>query len=73
MQSSHLYAEAKSGFKKHGVIVDGVSIDLAAMQQQKSGAVDGLTKGVAGLFKKNKVWASAVHAMVSAFAGSMGS
>ncbi|KAI3434485.1 hypothetical protein D9Q98_002561 [Chlorella vulgaris] len=55
LQSSHLYAEAKSGFKKHGVIVDGVSIDLAAMQQQKSGAVDGLTKGVAGLFKKNKV------------------
>lgn len=32
-----------------------MEIDVAAMQQQKASAVDGLTKGIEGLFKKNKV------------------
>ena len=52
-----MYAEAKHSFKKHGVMVEGVSVDVAAMQKQKAGAVDGLTKGIEGLFKKNKVGA----------------
>lgn len=34
---------------------DGVSIDVARMMKQKEDAVDGLTKGIEGLFKKNKV------------------
>ena len=55
LQSSHLYAEAKHSFKKHGVVVEGLSVDLDAMQRQKTSAVDGLTKGIEGLFKKNKV------------------
>ena len=53
-----MYAEAKHSFKKHGVMVEGVSVDVAAMQKQKAGAVDGLTKGIEGLFKKNKVGAT---------------
>ena len=50
-----MFAEAKHSFKKHGIRVEGVEVDVAAMQQQKVAAVDGLTKGVEGLFKKNKV------------------
>lgn len=62
LQSSHMYAEAKHAFKKHGVLVDGVSVDVGAMQQQKANAVEGLTKGIEGLFKKNKVGLVAPHA-----------
>lgn len=54
LQSSHMYAEAKHAFQKHGVLVEGVAVDVAAMQGQKASAVDGLTKGIEGLFKKNK-------------------
>jgi dihydrolipoamide dehydrogenase len=53
-----MYAEAKHSFKKHGVMVEGVTVDVTAMQKQKAGAVDGLTKGIEGLFKKNKVGAA---------------
>lgn len=55
LQSSHMYAEATKNFKSHGIVVDNVSVDLKAMMQQKDKAVDGLTKGIEGLFKKNKV------------------
>ncbi len=55
LQSSHMYAEAKHSFARHGVLVDNVAVDVAAMQKQKSSAVEGLTKGIEGLFKKNKV------------------
>ncbi|KAI7835395.1 hypothetical protein COHA_010705 [Chlorella ohadii] len=61
LQSSHMYAEAKHAFQKHGVLVDGVAVDVAAMQRQKASAVEGLTKGIEGLFKKNKArWACIV-------------
>ena len=43
-------------------MIDGVSIDIAKMMAQKDKAVDGLTKGVEHLFKKNKVrLASPLH------------
>jgi glycine/D-amino acid oxidase-like deaminating enzyme len=37
------------------VLVDNVRIDVAKMMAQKATAVSGLTKGIEGLFKKNKV------------------
>eukprot|EP00271_Cylindrocystis_brebissonii_P009002 TRINITY_DN23580_c0_g1_i1.p1 TRINITY_DN23580_c0_g1~~TRINITY_DN23580_c0_g1_i1.p1 ORF type:complete len:517 (+),score=93.38 TRINITY_DN23580_c0_g1_i1:142-1692(+) len=55
LQSSHLYHEALHSFKSHGIIVSDVKVDLPAMMKQKDGAVAGLTKGIEGLFKKNKV------------------
>ena len=55
LNSSHMYAEAKHSFASHGVVVDNVSVDLDKMMEQKLNAVDGLTKGIEGLFKKNKV------------------
>jgi hypothetical protein len=46
----------KNGKKKwQGIECTGLKVDLAKMMAQKNGAVDGLTKGIEGLFKKNKV------------------
>lgn len=53
LHSSELYEEAVHG-AKHG-IVGKISLDLKAMLARKDEVVDGLTKGIEGLFKKNKV------------------
>jgi dihydrolipoamide dehydrogenase len=50
-----MFHSAKHAAANHGVIVGNVSIDLAKMMEQKDKAVDGLTKGIEFLFKKNKV------------------
>jgi dihydrolipoamide dehydrogenase len=55
LESSELYREARNSFAGHGIRLSGVELDLAAMQERKDRVVDGLTKGIAGLFKKNKV------------------
>ena len=55
LHASHKYAEAKKGFAKMGIKVEGVSLDLKQMMKAKSQVVSGLTKGIEFLFKKNKV------------------
>jgi dihydrolipoamide dehydrogenase len=55
LHASHYYEAARSSFAKMGVKVEGVSLDLPQMLKQKNEAVDGLTKGVEFLMKKNKV------------------
>jgi dihydrolipoamide dehydrogenase len=55
LDSSELYALANSRFKRHGIIVAEVSLDLKAMLARKDGVVKSLTDGVAFLFKKNKI------------------
>eukprot|EP00824_Muranothrix_gubernata_P016270 TRINITY_DN3381_c0_g3_i1.p1 TRINITY_DN3381_c0_g3~~TRINITY_DN3381_c0_g3_i1.p1 ORF type:complete len:501 (+),score=135.20 TRINITY_DN3381_c0_g3_i1:173-1504(+) len=55
LHSSHLYHEAKSHFATHGIKVGDIHIDLPAMMKQKMDSVNTLTRGVEGLFKKNKV------------------
>lgn len=56
LHSSEMYHEAKHSFASHGIKVSGdVTIDLPAMMKQKDTAVKGLTGGIEGLFKKNKV------------------
>ncbi|CAM8989710.1 unnamed protein product [Rhodiola kirilowii] len=55
LHSSHMYHEAKHSFASHGVKVASVEVDLAAMLGQKDKAVSNLTRGIEGLFKKNKV------------------
>ncbi|KAI3993355.1 hypothetical protein MKX01_010098 [Papaver californicum] len=55
LHSSHMYHEAKHGFANHGVKVSNVEVDLPAMLGQKDKAVSNLTRGIEGLFKKNKV------------------
>ena len=55
LQSSHLYHQALHGLGPHGIKVEGVKLDLDAMLDNKDKVVDGLTKGIEFLFKKNKV------------------
>ncbi|CAI9119049.1 OLC1v1020710C1 [Oldenlandia corymbosa var. corymbosa] len=55
LHSSHMYHEAKHSFASHGVKVSSVEVDLPAMLAQKDKAVSNLTRGIEGLFKKNKV------------------
>ena len=55
LHSSHMYHEAKHNFAMHGVTVGEVGIDVGAMMKRKDKAVEGLTKGIEGLYKKNKV------------------
>jgi dihydrolipoamide dehydrogenase len=55
LDSSELYAQAKSGLDRHGIRVGNVGLDLAAMLGRKDKVVKGLTDGVAFLFKKNKI------------------
>jgi dihydrolipoamide dehydrogenase len=55
LESSERYHEAAHGLGDYGVKVSGVELDLPRMLKRKDGIVTGLTQGVAGLFKKNKV------------------
>jgi dihydrolipoamide dehydrogenase len=55
LESSERYHEAGAEFKKHGIKVGKLELDLAAMLKRKDATVSALTKGVEGLFQKNKV------------------
>jgi dihydrolipoamide dehydrogenase len=55
LQSSEAFEEAGHKFAQHGIIVEGVSLDLARMQARKAEVVGANVKGVEFLFKKNKV------------------
>jgi len=55
LQSSEKYVEAQSHLAVHGIEVKGVGLDLAAMLAHKDEVVDGLTKGIGFLFRKNKI------------------
>jgi dihydrolipoamide dehydrogenase len=55
LQSSENFAEAAHAFADHGVMVEGVRLDLARMQARKAEVVTANVKGVEYLFNKNKV------------------
>ena len=55
LQSSELYAEAKHGLSEHGVRLGDVGLDLSAMLARKDKVVEGLTRGIELLFRKNKI------------------
>jgi len=61
LQSSELFDEANHAFVMHGIGVDNVRIDVAAMIRRKDNIVSQLTAGIRGLFKKNKVTLLAGH------------
>jgi dihydrolipoamide dehydrogenase len=65
LHSSEKYREATHGFAKHGIKAS-VELDLPAMMKRKDGVVDQLTKGVAFLFKKNKIDHIAGHGTIKA-------
>ncbi|KAB5590013.1 Dihydrolipoamide dehydrogenase [Ceratobasidium theobromae] len=55
LNNSHKYHDALHDLKSRGIDVEGVTLNLPQMLKAKETAVVGLTKGIEGLFKKNKV------------------
>jgi dihydrolipoamide dehydrogenase len=55
LDSSEHYHHALHALATHGVQATGVTLDLPTMMKRKDQVVRGLTQGVAGLFKKNKI------------------
>ncbi len=55
LDSSERYHQAKTGLAAHGIVIENVALDLPTMMSRKAAVVKVLTKGVAGLFRKNKV------------------
>jgi len=66
LYASELYEEAGHKFETMGIKVGTPKLDLAAMQTFKDEGVDGNVKGVAFLFKKNKVDAFIGHGKIVA-------
>ena len=55
LESSALYVEAAQRFSEHGIQCGPPAVDLSALMRRKEKIVATLTKGVEGLFKKNKI------------------
>jgi dihydrolipoamide dehydrogenase len=66
LDSSELYWQARTRLAAHGVGVGEVSLDLRTMMRRKEQVVQGLTNGVAALFKKNRVTALQGSARIAA-------
>ena len=63
LHASHQLHEAQHNFSKMGLIAENPVVDWAKMQSYKTEVIDGNTKGIEFLFKKNKIdwlkgWAS---------------
>ncbi len=65
LQSSEKFHEAHI-LAKHGVKIGKVELDLATMMKRKDAVVDQLTKGVAFLFRKNKIDSIRGHGRIAA-------
>ena len=66
LHASHQLHEAQHNFAKMGLIAEDPKVDWAKMQGYKTEVIDGNTKGIEFLFKKNKIdwlkgWGS-IHA-----------
>ncbi|MFO7257075.1 MAG: dihydrolipoyl dehydrogenase [Bacteroidota bacterium] len=55
LDSSEHFANAKENFKAHGINVQGLKVDFAAMVARKADVVKQNVDGIAFLMKKNKV------------------
>ena len=55
LESSHKYEIASGELSQHGVVTQGVSLDLAVMMKRKADVVQTLSKGIEALLAKNKV------------------
>ena len=64
LEASERYHQAGHSLADFGVKVSGVELDLPRMLKRKEGIVSGLTQGVAGLFKKNKITRYHGHARI---------
>jgi len=57
LQSSHLFEQAGHGLGVHGIVLGPPKLDFAQLMKRKGEVVDATTKGVAFLFRKNKITA----------------
>ncbi|HKQ94722.1 MAG TPA: dihydrolipoyl dehydrogenase [Aestuariivirgaceae bacterium] len=57
LHASEMFSEANHKFGAMGIAASGIGLDLKRMMAFKQEAIDGNTKGVAFLFKKNKITA----------------
>ncbi|MCE2688148.1 MAG: dihydrolipoyl dehydrogenase [Rickettsiales bacterium] len=55
LEISHKFHDANHQFEKLGISVSKPKIDVKKLLQNKNEIISGLTNGIAGLFKKNKV------------------
>ena len=55
LDSSHHYHNVRHLLPSHGIRVKDAAIDVPAMQARKEKVVRTLTRGIAGLFRKNRV------------------
>ncbi len=62
LESSELYEQARNGLAGHGILAQDVRLDLERMLKRKDRVVASLTKGVAGLLRKNKITRYSGHA-----------
>lgn len=55
LNSSHKYEDLMHSFKNHGIHAKNVEVNLSEMLARKDKVVGDLTKGISGLFAKNKI------------------
>ena len=55
LETSELYEQSQKHFAERGLVVQGVSLDIAQMMKHKDGVVSMLDGGIQGLLKKNKI------------------
>ena len=55
LDSSELFAQARDHFTDHGIVVNSPELDLGKMMKRKDDIILRLTRGIASLFKKNKI------------------
>ena len=55
LDSSHRYYEANKKLSEHGININSLKLDIAAMMKRKDDIVEKLTGGITGLFSANKV------------------
>ncbi len=62
LETSELYEQSQKHFAERGLIVQGVSLDIAQMMKHKQTVVNTLDGGIQGLLKKNKIERYVGHA-----------
>ncbi len=55
LEISHKFYDATHNFSGFGIQIDQPKIDIEKLIENKNNIIEGLTGGIAGLFKKNKV------------------
>ncbi|MCA9012205.1 MAG: FAD-dependent oxidoreductase, partial [Planctomycetaceae bacterium] len=55
LETSELFEQSQKHFAERGLVVQGVTVDVAQMMKHKDGVVSTLDSGIQGLLKKNRI------------------